>query len=81
MVVEVALESLLRQWDELAEWLWEERQSMLIAADLERAAIAWDKNDRDDAWLLQGRRLAEAEAVAAKPGFVKALGAAIPCGI
>ena len=76
VVVEVALESLLRQWDELAEWLWEERQSMLIAADLERAAIAWDKNDRDDAWLLQGRRLAEAEAVAAKPGFVKALGAA-----
>jgi WD40 repeat protein len=69
VVVEVALESLLRQWQELTEWLVEERQSLVAAVDLDRAATAWEKNGRDDAWLLAGIRLAGAEAVAAKSGF------------
>ena len=37
-VVEVALESLLRQWDELADWLREERQDLKDADDLEHYA-------------------------------------------
>jgi WD40 repeat protein len=69
VVVEVALESLLRQWDELAAWLADEREDLKAADNLERAAAGWDKNDRDDAWLLQGTRLVDAEALAAKPGF------------
>ena len=41
VVVEVALESLLRQWDELAGWLRDERQDLKTADDLERTAAAW----------------------------------------
>jgi WD40 repeat protein len=69
VVVEVALESLLRQWHHLAGWLSDELEDLKAADDLERAARAWERSSRDDAWLLQGTRLAAAEAVAAKSGF------------
>jgi WD40 repeat protein len=68
VVVEVALESLLRQWDDLAAWLAEQREDLKDADALERAAAAW-ANHPDDAWLLQGTRLVDAEALAVKPGF------------
>ena len=61
IVVEVALESLLRQWNELAGWLREERQNLIAVDDVERSARAWAASDRDDAWLLAGTRLADAE--------------------
>jgi WD40 repeat protein len=69
VVVEVALESLLRQWDELARWLAEQREDLKNADSIERGALAWERNHRDDAWLLQGTRLADAEILAAAPGF------------
>jgi WD40 repeat protein len=69
VVVEVALESLLRQWGDLSDWLLDDRQNFLVAADLERSARAWEKSGRDDAWLLEGNRLAAADAVAAERGF------------
>jgi WD40 repeat protein len=69
IVVEVALESLLRQWDELAGWLADEREHLKDADNLERAGQLWEKNARNDAWLLVGTRLADAERLAAKPGF------------
>jgi WD40 repeat protein len=69
VVVEVALESLLRQWDELATWLAEERGDLKDADHLERATAAWEENHRDAAWLLEGTRLAEAENLSAKPAF------------
>ena len=69
VVVEVALESLLRQWDQLSEWLSEERETLTAADDLERAAKAWDEHQRDQAWLLEGARLASAETVVADPRF------------
>ena len=68
-VVEVALESLLRQWRELAAWLRAESQDLKDADTLERAADDWRANSADPAWLLEGTRLAEAETLAAKPGF------------
>jgi WD40 repeat protein len=71
VVLEVALESLLRQWDQLAEWLTEERQSLIAAADLDRDAIAWEKYGRNESWLLAGDRLVAAESVAARSGFAK----------
>ena len=76
VVLEVALESLLRQWDHLAHWLQDERQNLVAASDLERSAAAWEKNDRDESWLLEGSRLVAAETVAAKPGFAERLAAA-----
>jgi len=69
VVVEVALESLLRQWDELATWLAEERGDLKDADHLERAAAAWEENHRDAAWLVEGTRLVEAENLSAKPAF------------
>ena len=56
VVVEVALESLLRQWDELAGWLREQRQELQVADDVERADTAWRSNGKDPAWLLAGSR-------------------------
>ena len=73
VVIEVALESLLRQWDELGRWLAEERDDLKEADNLERAALAWEQNDRDDAWLLEGTRLADAEKLSAKTGFADRL--------
>jgi hypothetical protein len=43
-VVEVALESLLRQWKELAGWLAGEREGLKEADNLERAAAAWESS-------------------------------------
>ena len=69
VVVEVALESLLRQWDALAEWLRIEAGDLKDADNLERAARAWRQNGCSDEWLIPGSRLADAESLAAKPGF------------
>src|SRR6476659_3710882 len=68
-VVEVALESLLRQWRELAAWLRDEAQNLKDADGLERAAADWQASDRNESWLLEGTRLAEAQTLATKPGF------------
>jgi len=72
-IVEVAHEALLRQWDMLASWLETEREELKDADVLERAAQAWEKSGRKDAWLMEGERLVMAEAVAAKSGFSKRL--------
>ncbi len=68
-VVEVALESLLRQWRELAAWLREEGQDLKDADTLERAAADWQASGRKKAWLLEGPRLRQARTLAAKPRF------------
>lgn len=68
-VVEVALESLLRQWKELAGWLAYERQDLKEADNIERAAAAWETSRRGNAWLLEGARLTAAEVLASKQGF------------
>ncbi|WP_040690714.1 nSTAND1 domain-containing NTPase [Nocardia vinacea] len=69
IVVEVALESLLRQWDTLAAWLREQATDLKGADELERAAHAWETNARSDEWLLTGTRLNGAESLSAEPGF------------
>lgn len=69
VVIEVALESLLRQWDALAEWLKVEAADLKDADNLERAARAWRQNGCGDEWLLPGSRLADAESLANKPVF------------
>jgi hypothetical protein len=76
VVVEVALESLLRQWDELAGWLRDQREDLKAADNLERNAAGWQANQRDDAWLLTGTRLVDAETLSATPGFRQRLAGA-----
>ncbi len=68
-VVEVALESLLAQWDELAGWLRAEVTDLRDADAVERAALGWERNGRNDDWLLEGSRLAGAETLNARAGF------------
>jgi hypothetical protein len=68
-VVEVAHEALLRQWDVLADWLQTEKDDLKDSDSLERAAQAWKDNSHRAAWLIEGERLMNAEALAAKPGF------------
>ncbi|HEY7051402.1 MAG TPA: TIR domain-containing protein [Mycobacterium sp.] len=69
VVVEVALESLLREWDELAQWLRDDASDLRDADAIERAVIGWERSGRHDDWLLEGARLNEAETLAARTGF------------
>ncbi|ONM48414.1 hypothetical protein B0T46_11910, partial [Nocardia donostiensis] len=77
-VVEVALESLLRQWDDLAGWLREEADNLRTADNLERSTTEWNRNNRDPAWLLTGARLLDAETLVERPGFRDRLASARP---
>lgn len=69
VVVEVALESLLHQWDELAEWLRAEASELREADALERAVAAWERSGNRDEWLFDGARLEDAETLSTQPGF------------
>lgn len=68
-VIEVALESLFRQWDPLAQWLREQAEDLKEADNLDRAAADWERNDRNPEWLIEGVRLASAEQLANTPAF------------
>lgn len=72
-VVEVALESLLRQWDVLANWLNDERHHLKQADELERGCAAWYSSGKSPDWLLTGTRLADAEALVARRQFAARL--------
>ncbi|MEU1204875.1 TIR domain-containing protein [Nocardia sp. NPDC005825] len=74
--IEVALESLLSEWPALAQWLREEASDLRTADGLDRAAIEWESSGRDDAWLMAGTRLSEAEKIAATPAFADRLAGA-----
>jgi WD40 repeat protein len=69
VVVEVALESLLRQWKDLASWLRDERKNLIAVGDIERAATGWHTNHNDPAWLLTGTRLTDAETLKVQSGY------------
>ena len=64
VVVEVALESLLRQWDALAGWLREETTDLKDADFLDQAVHAWTQSGFNEDWLLEGARLTDAESLA-----------------
>lgn len=72
-VVEVALESLLRQWNDLDGWLREQRADLKTADDIERATAAWIASDHNPDWLLTGTRLADAEILTHTTGFADRL--------
>lgn len=76
VVVEVATETLLRQWDRLSSWLSEEAHALSEADTIERAVAAWEHNERDEAWLFEGVRLESALRLSSRPGFESRLGGA-----
>ena len=72
-LIEVALESLFRQWGELNGWLEDARDNLKSAEALERSATEWHANNLNAAWLIGGTRLEDAETLARTPGFRKRL--------
>jgi WD40 repeat protein len=72
-VVEIALESFLRQWEELAEWLRDEREHLKAADELLRDADRWQTSDQDPVYLYPGPLLEKAEKLAATPVYGRQL--------
>jgi WD40 repeat protein len=72
-VIEVAHETLLRQWGALAGWLQDERAALKEADALERQSREWKESNFDESWLWGGQRLQDALALAGRLGFRKRL--------
>ena len=71
--IEVAHESLLRQWPKLRGWLIEDLDNLLLRDSIRRLADEWKKEgQRVDMLVTQGERLTKAEALLATPGYVVA---------
>jgi hypothetical protein len=69
-VVEVAHESLLRQWPALTAWLQADADNLKLLEDIERAAAQWERRGRPDAWIdHRAERLYLAETLAARKDF------------
>jgi hypothetical protein len=57
--VEVAHESLLREWDRLHRWVEEQRDQIVVRKRLDAAVQEWEESAEDPGYLLRGRRLAQ----------------------
>jgi hypothetical protein len=57
---EIVHEALIRGWNRLQSWLTEDRAFRVWLQKMEEVAADW-RQDKDDAYLLKGRRLTEAQ--------------------
>lgn len=74
-VVEIAHESLLRQWRQLAEWLAADADNLKVIEGVDWAAKEWDRRKRQDDLLEhRGSRLRTAERLLHRDDFKKRLG-------
>ena len=74
-VIEVAHESLLRQWPALMAWLDADAADLKLMEEIERAAAEWDRNGRHDNWLdHRADRLDAAERLLRRVDFAARLG-------
>jgi uncharacterized protein YjbI with pentapeptide repeats len=60
MVIEVAHEALIREWELLRQWLDQDRANLLQQRKIEALAQDWENSGRKSAYLLVGFRLKEA---------------------
>jgi len=60
--VELAHESLLREWQRLRTWIDERREDLLIHRRIQLTVQDWESSDRDQSYLLRGSRLEQAMA-------------------
>ena len=60
MVIEVAHEALIREWQLLRQWLDQDRANLLQQRKIEASAQEWENSGRKSAYLLVGFRLKEA---------------------
>jgi DNA-binding SARP family transcriptional activator/WD40 repeat protein len=58
--VELAHESLLREWQRLRTWIDERREDLLIHRRIQLTVQEWESSDRDQSYLLRGSRLEQA---------------------
>jgi hypothetical protein len=69
--IEVAHESLLRQWPSLRGWLTEELDKLRLRETIRLSAAEWKKEgEREDLLVHRNGRLKDAEALLATPGYV-----------
>jgi formylglycine-generating enzyme required for sulfatase activity len=74
VTIEPAHEALLRQWDELQNWLVQDKELLIVMDNVKRAARDWDKNRRGAAWLAhEGARLQAAEKLNGRPDLAAGL--------
>ena len=74
-VVEIAHESLLRQWPELQEWLAADREDLTLVDGVEQSAGQWAEHGKGKDWLVHGgTRLRTAERVSRRADFRRRLG-------
>ncbi|MGB3494222.1 MAG: pentapeptide repeat-containing protein [Elainellaceae cyanobacterium] len=59
--IEVAHEALIRNWEQLQEWLAECREALRQKRKIEQEAQEWEKRERNKDFLLQGRPLRDAK--------------------
>jgi hypothetical protein len=78
-VIEVAHESLLRQWPALTAWLGADAADLKLVEGVERAAGEWARNGRLEAWLdHRADRLAAADRLMERDDFRRRLGGDAP---
>jgi len=69
--IEVAHESLLRQWPSLRGWLTEDLDKLRLLETIRYSAAEWQKEgERKDLLVHRNGRLKDAEALLAMPGYV-----------
>jgi hypothetical protein len=74
-VIEVAHESLLRQWPALTAWLDADADDLKLIEGVLRAAAEWFRNGRLEAWFdHRANRLRAAELLVARDAFRKRIG-------
>jgi formylglycine-generating enzyme required for sulfatase activity len=72
--VEVVHEAIFRHWPQLEGWIAAERGNLLALDGAARAAAEWTARGQSRAWLAHGgEKLAEAEALLARPDFAAAV--------
>jgi len=59
--LQVSHEALIREWDRFQTWVSASLDDLKYETELRKAADNWDTNNRDDAYLLRGKRLTRAE--------------------
>lgn len=59
--IEVAHEALIREWQQLREWLEDGREDLLMQRRLEAASVEWLKSHKDPSFLASGARLTQFE--------------------
>jgi hypothetical protein len=59
-IVEVIHETLIQSWQQLGNWIEQHRHDLERIAEIELAAIKWNRNQRSKHYLLHGKELKDA---------------------